>query len=87
MVRIHHLEGCFSCQAVLLKMCLCIGVCSIFTCVKLVVFHGQDPQILDINANSSQVRLLLGEIQISIDELQAQASAYTAYQKKFKVIF
>ncbi|XP_070782457.1 dynein axonemal heavy chain 6 [Enoplosus armatus] len=46
---------------------------------------SQDTQILDINADSSQVRLLLGEIQISIDELQAQASAYTSYQKKFKV--
>uniref|UniRef100_A0A8C4HR50 Dynein, axonemal, heavy chain 6 n=2 Tax=Dicentrarchus labrax TaxID=13489 RepID=A0A8C4HR50_DICLA len=46
---------------------------------------SQDPQILDINSDSSQVRLLLEEIQISIDELQAQASAYTSYQKKFKV--
>ncbi|XP_045894233.1 dynein axonemal heavy chain 6-like [Micropterus dolomieu] len=46
---------------------------------------SQDPQILDINADSTQVRLLLEELQISIDELLAQASAYTSYQKKFKV--
>lgn len=50
------------------------------------VFHVEDPQILDINADPSRVRLLLGEIQISIDEMQAQASAYTSYQKKFKVL-
>ncbi|XP_076584320.1 dynein axonemal heavy chain 6 [Chaetodon auriga] len=53
--------------------------------VMKVKLKSQDPQLLDINANSSQVRLLLGEIQISIDELQAQASTYTTYQKKFKV--
>ncbi|XP_059179969.1 dynein axonemal heavy chain 6 [Centropristis striata] len=46
---------------------------------------SQDPQILDINADSSQVRLLLGGIQISLDELHAQASTYTSHQKKFKV--
>nr|XP_019939373.1 PREDICTED: dynein heavy chain 6, axonemal [Paralichthys olivaceus] len=46
---------------------------------------SQDPQILNINADSSRVRLLLGEIQISVDEMQAQASTYTSYQKKFKV--
>ncbi|KAG7485670.1 dynein heavy chain 6, axonemal [Solea senegalensis] len=45
----------------------------------------QDPQILDINADSSQVRVLLGEIQISVDEMQAHASTYTSYQKKFKM--
>uniref|UniRef100_A0A7N9AZR1 Dynein, axonemal, heavy chain 6 n=1 Tax=Mastacembelus armatus TaxID=205130 RepID=A0A7N9AZR1_9TELE len=45
----------------------------------------QDSQILDINSVSSEVRPLLGEIQISIDELQAQGSAYNSYQKKFKV--
>lgn len=33
------------------------------------------------------MRLLLEEIQISIDEVQAQASAYTSYQKKFKVLY
>ncbi|XP_070836417.1 dynein axonemal heavy chain 6 [Chaetodon trifascialis] len=52
--------------------------------VMKVKLKSQDPQLLDINANSSQVRRLLGEIQISIDELQAQASTYTTYQKKFK---
>ncbi|KAM4603926.1 dynein axonemal heavy chain 6 [Polymixia lowei] len=46
---------------------------------------AQDHQILDINADRSEVRLLLGEIQISIDELQAQAFTYASYQKNFKV--
>ncbi|XP_029949300.1 dynein heavy chain 6, axonemal [Salarias fasciatus] len=45
----------------------------------------QDPQILDINADSSEVRMLLAEIQISTDELQAQAATYTSYQKKLKL--
>ncbi|XP_070710496.1 dynein axonemal heavy chain 6 [Pempheris klunzingeri] len=53
--------------------------------VTKVKLKSQDPQILDIKADPSHVRLLLGEIQISIDELHAQASAYTSYQKKFKV--
>ncbi|XP_047430741.1 dynein axonemal heavy chain 6 [Mugil cephalus] len=50
-----------------------------------VKLKSQDPQILDINTDSSQVRRLLGDIQISIDELQAQASDYNSYQKKFKM--
>ncbi|KAL7403678.1 hypothetical protein ABVT39_003711 [Epinephelus coioides] len=53
--------------------------------VKKLKFKSQDQQILDINADAFKVRMLLGEIQISIDELQDQASAYTSYQKKFKV--
>nr|XP_046259789.1 dynein axonemal heavy chain 6 isoform X2 [Scatophagus argus] len=53
--------------------------------VMEIKLKSQDPQILDINADSSQIRLLLGEIQIYIDELQAQASTCTSYQKKFKV--
>ncbi|TKS69211.1 Dynein heavy chain 6, axonemal [Collichthys lucidus] len=53
--------------------------------VKKVKLKLQDPQILDITADSSQVHLLLEEIQISVDELQSQASAYNSYQKKFKV--
>ncbi|XP_030273772.1 dynein heavy chain 6, axonemal isoform X2 [Sparus aurata] len=42
-------------------------------------------QVLDVNADPSKVRLLLGEIQISVDELLAQASTYTSYQKKFEM--
>nr|XP_057922299.1 dynein axonemal heavy chain 6 isoform X3 [Doryrhamphus excisus] len=53
--------------------------------VKKIKEKSQDPQILDINADSTQVRVLLEELQISIDELQAQASAYTSYQKQFKL--
>ncbi|KAK2815675.1 hypothetical protein Q5P01_026142 [Channa striata] len=45
----------------------------------------EDPQLLDIEADSAKVDLLLKEIQMSIDALQAQASTYTSYQKKFKV--
>ncbi|XP_071360020.1 dynein axonemal heavy chain 6 [Trachinotus anak] len=52
--------------------------------VNKVKLKSQDKRILDINADSSQVRRLLGEIQISIDEMQAQASTYNSYQKKFK---
>lgn len=48
--------------------------------------YTQDPQILEVTADLSQVRILLGELQISIDELQAEASAYISYQKQFKVI-
>ncbi|XP_075946793.1 dynein axonemal heavy chain 6 [Anarhichas minor] len=44
-----------------------------------------DPQLLDINADSCQVHLLLEGIQMSIDKLQAQAHAYTSYQGKLKV--
>ncbi|XP_068585091.1 dynein axonemal heavy chain 6-like [Cebidichthys violaceus] len=43
-----------------------------------------DPQLLDINADSSRVHLLLEGIQMSIDELQAQAHAYISYQKILK---
>ncbi|KAK2919405.1 hypothetical protein Q8A73_003776 [Channa argus] len=53
--------------------------------VILIKRKSQDPQILDIEADSSKVRLLLKEIQVSVDALQAQASTYTSYQKKFKV--
>lgn len=45
----------------------------------------QDSQLLDIKANKTQVHQLLGEIQISIDEMQAQAAAYNSFEKKFKV--
>ncbi|XP_028284655.1 dynein heavy chain 6, axonemal [Parambassis ranga] len=47
--------------------------------------HKETPQIVDNNADSSQVRPLLEEIQISIDELQARASTYNSYEKKLKV--
>ncbi|XP_030643583.1 dynein heavy chain 6, axonemal [Chanos chanos] len=53
--------------------------------VKRIKQQAQDRQILDINADRSKVRMLLGEIQISIDELQAQAFQYKSYQKNFKV--
>ncbi|KAM7393703.1 hypothetical protein PAMP_020556 [Pampus punctatissimus] len=53
--------------------------------VMKIKLKSQDPQILDISADASKVRLLLGDIQIFVDELQGQATTYTSYQKKFKV--
>ncbi|KAM6942307.1 LOW QUALITY PROTEIN: dynein axonemal heavy chain 6-like [Lycodopsis pacificus] len=44
-----------------------------------------NPQLLDINADSSQVRLLLEGVQVSIDKLQAQAHVHTSYQEELKV--
>ncbi|XP_037327531.2 dynein axonemal heavy chain 6-like [Pungitius pungitius] len=51
--------------------------------LQTIKLKSQD--LLDINADSSKVRLLLGEVKISIDELQARAHAYTSYQKQFKM--
>ncbi|KAG7458844.1 hypothetical protein MATL_G00224900 [Megalops atlanticus] len=53
--------------------------------VRRVKEQAQNGQILDINAERPKVKLLLGEIQISIDELQAQASQFKSFQKNFKV--
>ncbi|KAM9770210.1 dynein axonemal heavy chain 6 [Menidia menidia] len=53
--------------------------------VKKIKQKLQNPEILDINTDSSHVRVLLEEIQISIDELQNQASAFNSHQRKFKV--
>ncbi|XP_041641705.1 dynein heavy chain 6, axonemal-like [Cheilinus undulatus] len=47
--------------------------------------EDHDPQILDINADPSKVSLLLAEVQILTDELQAEAFTYTSYQKIFKI--
>lgn len=45
----------------------------------------QNHQLLEIDADRSNIRRLMGDIQISIDELQAQAFKYKTYQKNFKV--
>lgn len=55
-------------------------VFDLFLLVCHLVSCAQD--LLDINADSSKVRLLLGGIKVSIDELQAQVHAYTSYQKQ-----
>ncbi|XP_066516038.1 dynein axonemal heavy chain 6 isoform X2 [Hoplias malabaricus] len=47
--------------------------------------QAENCQILDITADRGKVRMLLEEIHISIDELQAQAFNYKSYQKKLKV--
>ncbi|XP_063073303.1 dynein axonemal heavy chain 6 [Engraulis encrasicolus] len=53
--------------------------------VNRVKQQAQDRSILDINANKEKVRLVLGEIQISLDELQGISFQYKSYQKNFKV--
>ncbi|XP_029367943.1 dynein heavy chain 6, axonemal [Echeneis naucrates] len=53
--------------------------------VKKVKLKLEVPEISDINADSFIVRGLLGENQISINELQAQASTFASYQKEFKL--
>ncbi len=45
----------------------------------------QNSQLLDIDADRSNIRRLLGDIEISIDELQTQAFKYKTNQKNFKV--
>ncbi|KTF76184.1 hypothetical protein cypCar_00047512, partial [Cyprinus carpio] len=47
--------------------------------------QAENSQLLDIDADRSNIRRLLGDIQISIDELQTQAFKYKTYQKNFKV--
>ncbi|XP_034043922.1 dynein heavy chain 6, axonemal-like isoform X3 [Thalassophryne amazonica] len=42
-------------------------------------------QILDIQTDPVEVRVLLGDIQISVDEVQAQASVYASHQKYLKM--
>ncbi|XP_056443291.1 dynein axonemal heavy chain 6 [Gadus chalcogrammus] len=53
--------------------------------VKAVKEKAHDGQVLDIAADPARVRLLLGDIQISIDELHAQATTYSSYQRRFQV--
>uniref|UniRef100_A0A673W197 Dynein axonemal heavy chain 6 n=1 Tax=Salmo trutta TaxID=8032 RepID=A0A673W197_SALTR len=53
--------------------------------VKRVKQQAQNNQIMDINAERPKVRLLLEEVQVSIDELQTQAFQYKSFQKNFKV--
>ncbi|XP_053711973.1 dynein axonemal heavy chain 6-like isoform X3 [Synchiropus splendidus] len=53
--------------------------------VGKVKHKSKDRRILDINSNVAEVHTLLDDIQVSVDELQAQASAFKSYQKKFKV--
>ncbi|XP_051560675.1 dynein axonemal heavy chain 6 [Myxocyprinus asiaticus] len=47
--------------------------------------QAENHQLLDKDADRSNIRMLLGDIQISIDELQAQAFQFKTYQKNFKV--
>ncbi|XP_028810647.1 dynein heavy chain 6, axonemal isoform X2 [Denticeps clupeoides] len=47
--------------------------------------RAQNPQLLNVNADKYEVRVLLDEIHVSIDKLQEQAFQYKTYQRKFKV--
>ncbi|KAK1792527.1 hypothetical protein P4O66_012465 [Electrophorus voltai] len=47
--------------------------------------QAENRELLDIDADRAKVRMLLADIQISIDELQAQAFRFKSYQKNFKV--
>ncbi|XP_056619544.1 dynein axonemal heavy chain 6 [Triplophysa dalaica] len=53
--------------------------------VQEVKSQAENHQILDINADRSNIRMLLAGIQISIDELQTQSFTFKTYQKNFKV--
>ncbi|KAM6471116.1 dynein axonemal heavy chain 6 [Liasis olivaceus] len=53
--------------------------------VKEVRLLAQDPQILDADADQDRVRLVLGELQTILDEIQKRAFQYKSYQKNFKV--
>ncbi|TRY65354.1 hypothetical protein DNTS_005929 [Danionella cerebrum] len=53
--------------------------------VQEVKDQAENTLLLDIDSDRSSLRRLLGDIQISIDELQGQAFKYKTYQKNFKV--
>ncbi|XP_041935143.1 dynein heavy chain 6, axonemal [Alosa sapidissima] len=53
--------------------------------VKRVKEQAQDRQILEVHSDKTKVRSILGEIQISIEELQAMSFQFKSYQKNFKV--
>nr|XP_055061459.1 dynein axonemal heavy chain 6 isoform X1 [Misgurnus anguillicaudatus] len=53
--------------------------------VQEVKSQAENHQLLDINADRSNVRMLLGDIQITTDELHTQSLQYKTYQKNFKV--
>ncbi|XP_076873752.1 dynein axonemal heavy chain 6 isoform X2 [Brachyhypopomus gauderio] len=47
--------------------------------------QAENRQILDISADRAEMRMLLDVVQISTDELQAQALRFRSYQTHFKV--
>ncbi|XP_055452394.1 dynein axonemal heavy chain 6 [Psammomys obesus] len=53
--------------------------------VNEVKLLAQDPQILDINADQEKIKVMLSELQSTLDDLQKRAFQYKSYQKNFKV--
>ncbi|XP_044515237.1 dynein axonemal heavy chain 6 [Gracilinanus agilis] len=53
--------------------------------VNEVQLLAQDPQILDASADQEKVKGLLGDLQMTLDDLQKRAFQYKSYQKNFKV--
>ncbi|XP_036606051.1 dynein heavy chain 6, axonemal [Trichosurus vulpecula] len=53
--------------------------------VNEVKLRAQDPQILDISADQAKIKVLLSELQLTLDDLQKRAFQYKSYQKNFKV--
>ncbi|KAJ8245285.1 hypothetical protein GJAV_G00269100 [Gymnothorax javanicus] len=53
--------------------------------VKRVKDQAQNRLIVDIDADRDKVKMLLQGIQVSVNELEAQAQEFKSYQKKFKV--
>lgn len=50
-------------------------------------FYMQNPDFLDINANSSELHVLIEKIQITVNELEALVLSCNLYERKLKVIF
>ncbi|XP_049712146.1 dynein axonemal heavy chain 6 isoform X2 [Elephas maximus indicus] len=53
--------------------------------VNEVKLQAQDPQILDITADQSKIKVMLNDLQLVVDDLQKRAFQYKSYQKNFKV--
>ncbi|KAM6202366.1 dynein axonemal heavy chain 6 [Rhynchocyon petersi] len=53
--------------------------------VNDIKLQAQDPQILDITADQSKIKILLSDMQVILDDLQKRAFQYKSYQKNFKV--
>uniref|UniRef100_A0A4X2L0J5 Dynein axonemal heavy chain 6 n=1 Tax=Vombatus ursinus TaxID=29139 RepID=A0A4X2L0J5_VOMUR len=53
--------------------------------VNGVKLQAQDPQILDVAADQTKIKVLLRELQLTLDDLQKRAFQYKSYQKNFKV--
>ncbi|XP_007947093.1 dynein axonemal heavy chain 6 [Orycteropus afer afer] len=55
--------------------------------VNEIKMQAQDPQILDIGADQSKIKVMLNDLQLVLDDLQKRAFQYKSYQKNFKSKF